>query len=72
MFDELHAEVEEVLFDSPKRCAVAVRNAGRSSGSSALVQGRYYVVCDVRGGRMISGREYETEAEALAAVGSAR
>jgi ketosteroid isomerase-like protein len=67
-FDELHAEVEEVLFDSPERCAVVVRNAGRSSGSSALIQGRYYVVCTVRDGRIVSGREYETKAEALEAV----
>ena len=72
MFDEISAEVEKVLFDSPERCAVVIRNSGRSSGSSALVQGRYYVVCTVRDGRMVSGREYETEAEALEAVGPAR
>jgi ketosteroid isomerase-like protein len=69
-FEEIDAEVEEVLFDSPDRCAVVVRNSGRASGSSALIQGRYYVVCTVRDGRIVSGREYETEAEALEAVGS--
>jgi ketosteroid isomerase-like protein len=71
-FDELDAEVEEVLFDSPERCAVVIRNSGRPSGSSAIVRGRYYVVCSVRDGRIVSGREYETEAEALVAVGSSR
>jgi ketosteroid isomerase-like protein len=70
MFDEIRAKVEKVLFDSPERCAVVVRNSGRSSGSSALVHGRYYVVCTVRNGRIVSGREYETESEALEAVGA--
>jgi ketosteroid isomerase-like protein len=69
-FEEIDAEVEEVLFDSPERCAVVIRNSGRPSGSIAVVHGRYYVVCTVRDGRIVSGREYETEAEALEAVGS--
>jgi ketosteroid isomerase-like protein len=37
-----------------------------------LVQGRYYVVCTVRDGEIVSGREYETEAEALEAVDSSQ
>jgi ketosteroid isomerase-like protein len=68
-FDELRAEVEEVIFEAGERCAVLVRNSGRARGSSALIQGRYYVVCTVRGGRIASGREYETRDEALEAVG---
>jgi ketosteroid isomerase-like protein len=68
-FDELEAEVEEVMFESGERCAVVVRNSGRPRGSDARVHGRYYVVCTVRQGRIVSGREYETRAEALAAVG---
>jgi ketosteroid isomerase-like protein len=68
-FDELQAEVEEVIFESTERCAVAIRNFGRPSGTSALVRGRYYVVCEVKDGRIISGREYETRADALEAVG---
>jgi ketosteroid isomerase-like protein len=32
------------------------------------VQGRYYVVCVVREGRIVSGREYATRQEALDAV----
>jgi ketosteroid isomerase-like protein len=69
-FEELHAEVDEVIFDSPERCAVVIRNSARPSGSSAKVRGRYYVVCTVREGRIASGREYETEAEAVEAVRS--
>jgi ketosteroid isomerase-like protein len=68
-FDDLQADVEEVIFDSTERCAAAVRNSGRPSGTSALVRGRYYVVCTVRDGVIVSGREYETRAEALEAVG---
>jgi ketosteroid isomerase-like protein len=69
MFDELSAEVEEVIFESDDRCAVVVRNSGRARGSSALVRGRFYVVCTVRDGRILSGREYGTRDEALQAVG---
>jgi ketosteroid isomerase-like protein len=67
-FEELRAEVEEVLFESDERCAVVVRNRGRPRGSSAIVRGRYYVACTVANGRIVSGREYETRAEALDAV----
>jgi ketosteroid isomerase-like protein len=67
-FNDLRAEVEEVLFETDERCAVSIRNSGRPEGSSARVRGRYYVVCTVRDGRIVSGREYETRAEALEAV----
>jgi ketosteroid isomerase-like protein len=68
-FDELHAEVEEVIFESDERCAVVVRNSGRPRGSKAVVRGRYFVVCTVRQGRIVSGREYQSRAEVLEAVG---
>ena len=68
-FDSIGAEVDEVIFESPERCAVAVRNSGRARGSSALIHGRYYVVCTVKDGRIVSGREYETRAQALEAAG---
>src|SRR4051794_6626799 len=67
-FDEIRAEVEEVIFESGERCAVVIANSGRPRGGSALVRGRYYAVCTVRDGRIASGREYETRDEALAAV----
>jgi ketosteroid isomerase-like protein len=67
-FDDLHAEVDEVVFQSPERCAVAIRNSGRPSGASAFVRGRYYLACTVRDGRIVSGREYETRAEVLEAI----
>jgi ketosteroid isomerase-like protein len=69
-FDHLQAEVEEVIFESGERCAVVVRNSGRPRGSKAVVRGRYFVVCTVREGRIVSGREYQTRAEALEAARS--
>ena len=68
-FDELRAEVEEVIVETGNRCAVEVRNSGRPHGSDAVVRGRYFVVCTVRQGRIVSGREYESRREALAAIG---
>jgi ketosteroid isomerase-like protein len=69
-FDDLQAEVDEVIFESGERCGVVVRNSGRPRGSKAVVRGRYFVVCTVREGRIMRGREYETRAEALEAAGS--
>jgi ketosteroid isomerase-like protein len=69
MFDQLRAEVEEVIFEADDRVAVVVRNSGRGRASGVLTEGRYYVACTVRDGQIVSGREYETRAEALEAVG---
>jgi ketosteroid isomerase-like protein len=49
---------------------VVVHNSGRGRSSGVRTDGRYYVVCTVRDGRIVSGREYETREQALeAAVG---
>jgi ketosteroid isomerase-like protein len=69
MFDQLRAEVEEVIFEADDRVAVVVRNSGRGRASGVLTEGRYYVACTVRDGQIVSGREYETRTEALEAVG---
>ena len=68
-FDELSAEVEEVICDDEDRVAVSLHFAGRGRASGVLTQGRYYVACTVRGGQIIGGREYETRDETLEAVG---
>ena len=39
---------------------------GRASG--VVTQGRYHVACTFRDGLIVSGREYATPAEAIAAV----
>src|SRR4051794_19167294 len=68
MFEELGAEVEEVLFEDGEHAAVAVHNRGRGRASGVLTEGHYYVVCTVRDGLILSGREYETREQALAAI----
>ena len=65
---DLRAEVEEVLFEDGDRVAVAVRNSGRGRASGAAVEGRYYVACVVRGGRIVAAREYATREQALEGV----
>ena len=67
-FEDLSAEVEEVIVDAGDRVAVAVRNSGRGRTSGAAVGGRYYVACTVEEGLIRSGREYATREEAMRAV----
>jgi ketosteroid isomerase-like protein len=68
MFDRLRAEVEEVIFDADDRVAVAVHNSGRGRVSGVPTEGHYYVVCTIRDGVIVSGREYGTSAQAMHAV----
>jgi ketosteroid isomerase-like protein len=68
MFDELRAEVEDVIFEANERVAVVVHNSGRGRSSGLRTEGRYYVACKVRDGRILSGREYESRDQALEAV----
>jgi ketosteroid isomerase-like protein len=65
---DLQAEVDEVLFEADDRVAVAIRNSGRGRASGAAAEGRYYVTCIVRAGRIVAGREYATREQALEAV----
>jgi ketosteroid isomerase-like protein len=67
--DALRADVDDVIFEDGERVVAAVRNSGRGRVSGVLTSGRYFVACTVREGRLVSGREYETRAEALDAVG---
>jgi ketosteroid isomerase-like protein len=67
---ELRAEVTEVLFECGDRVAVVVRNSGRGRASGAAAEGRYFVTCLVRSGRIVTGREYATREQALDAVHS--
>lgn len=68
--DDLRAEVEEVLAEAGDRVAVALRNSGRGRASGVPTEGRYYVACTVRDGLIVSGHEYATPEEAVAAISS--
>ncbi|MEK6252930.1 MAG: nuclear transport factor 2 family protein [Actinomycetota bacterium] len=69
VFDQLHAEVEDVIFEAEEQVGVVVHNSGRGRSSGVQTEGRYYVVCKIRDGLIVSGREYETREEALEAAG---
>ena len=60
--DDLQAEVEQVLAEDGDRVAVTLRNSGRGRTSGVAIEGRYHVVCTVRDGLIVSGREYATPA----------
>jgi ketosteroid isomerase-like protein len=66
---DLRAEIEEILFETDDRVAVAVRNSGRGRASGAAAEGRYYVACVIRAGRIVTGREYATREKAIEAIG---
>jgi ketosteroid isomerase-like protein len=66
--DDLSAELEEVLAEDGDRVAVTMRNSGRGRASGVAIEGRYHVVCTVRDGLIVSGREYATREEAIAAA----
>jgi ketosteroid isomerase-like protein len=69
IFEQLRAEVQEVIFEEDERVACVIRNSGRARASGIHTGGRYYIVCTLREGKIASGREYATRAEALEAVG---
>jgi ketosteroid isomerase-like protein len=62
--DELRAEVGEVIRDDGDRVAAVIHHSGRGRSSGVPVQGRYYVACIVRGGRILAGREYDNREHA--------
>ena len=70
-FDELRAVVDEVIFAQQDELVASVRHTGRGRASGVPTDGRYYVACIVRDGQIVTGREYGTRHQALAAVGRA-
>ena len=69
-FDQLRAQVDEVLFENGGRAGVQVRNSGVGRVSGVMTEGRYYVVATVADSQILRGREYATRAEALEAAPS--
>jgi ketosteroid isomerase-like protein len=67
MFDPLGADVDEVLGESGDGVAVAVHHWGRGRSSGVPIDGHYHVVCTVRDGLILSGREYDSRQAAVAA-----
>src|SRR4051812_42056792 len=68
--EDLRGDVEEVLFEEDDRVAVLIRNSGRGRVSGVPAAGWYFVACVVRDGLIVSGREFATREEAIAAAGA--
>jgi ketosteroid isomerase-like protein len=67
-FDDVHFELEE-LIDAGEQVVAVQRVSGRAKASGVATELRYAVVNTIRDGKVVSGREYWTRAEALEAVG---
>ena len=68
MFDDLRAEVEE-LIEVGDRVIAMLHVTARMKGSEAGVDMRLAVVWTLRNGKAASGREYATREQALEAAG---
>ncbi len=68
MFDDLRAEVEE-LIEVGDRVVAMLHVTARMKGSEAEVDMRLGVVWALRNGKAVSGREYATREKALEAAG---
>lgn len=65
--DDLRAEVE-IAFEDDDAVAALIRNSGRGRASGVPAAGSYYVACLVRDGLLVSGREFGSRDEAIAAA----
>ena len=66
-FDDLRLEVDE-LIDTGDEVVVVQRVSGTAKGSGVPTELRYAVVCTIKNGKIVKGREYMTREEALQAV----
>jgi ketosteroid isomerase-like protein len=67
-FAELRAEIEEIV-DAGEQVVVALHVIGKMEGSQAEIDMRLGIVCTVRNGLIVRGREYATREAALEAAG---
>ena len=66
-WEEWGWEPEEIEFTSNgERMFVSLRSWGRSKGSDAIIEGRFFHVVDVRDGKFLRCREYVDRAQAVA------
>lgn len=67
-FDDWQVEVAEVVFHEDECVVAVVRSSARGRASGVRTHGRYAIVYTVRGGQIVSGREYGTTDQALEAL----
>jgi ketosteroid isomerase-like protein len=71
MWEEFQWEPEEIELSSKgERMFVSLRSWGRSKGSDAIIEGRFFHVVDVRDGTFLKCTEYVDRAKAVASFES--
>ena len=65
---DLRGDVEKTIFEDGDRVVALIRNSGRGRVSGVPASGSYYVTCVVREGQIVSGREFATREDAIAAA----
>ena len=69
-FDEFKPEPIELIDASDQRVITVLRYNGREKRTGIEVPPEYFaVINELRNGKMVTGREYATRKEALAAAG---
>ena len=69
MFDDVTIVAEELVGAGQDRVVAVQRMSGRAKASGIDAEIRFSVVYTLRGGKIVSGREYFDRADALEAVG---
>ena len=72
VWDELTLELEEVLHDADDLLILKVRFQGRGGASGVEVDRHLFYVEELRDGKLLRQRPFETEEEAFAAAGVER
>jgi ketosteroid isomerase-like protein len=69
MFDDVTIVADELVGAGQDRVVAVQRMSGRAKASGIDAEIRFSVVYTLRGGKIVSGREYFDRADALEAVG---
>jgi ketosteroid isomerase-like protein len=69
IFEDIVLEAEEIIDGGEDRVIVVLRMTGRARLSGVETDMRFAVLCVLRDGRIVRGREYATKEEALEAMG---
>ena len=69
MFPDLRVTFEDITDAGPGRVITVLHSAGTARASGVPTELRFALVCTIRDGKIVRGREYWTMDEALKAVG---
>ena len=69
IFEDIILEAEEIIDGGEDRVVVVLRMTGRARLSGVETELRFAILCVLRDGRIVRGREYATKEESLEAAG---